>query len=264
MELSQSSSSLKKNTISKRESTQREYISNAALIGLANCYGASFGIKCPVLNNKSFINFDHFTITSSSLFPSFARIVDADRKTKKNEDAQIYNFIAGWLAETFELGSEARKTHSSKKQIGQVKYARMGPFSEKGFKEFGVGVIGIIRALPKTHYARRQNLATLDPYNLSICQLYNTLITEPENLYDYQQSSSVSNTQETQSSGIDEKQTDTSVQTNSLSMDTPCFYMAMGNNQFPNAQLTSVFQCPTAVLYTVELNPIYVSLSTQY
>ena len=57
-----------KNTITKRESTNREFITKAALIGLSNLYGIDFVLRVVNKSEKVKVSVDNLVIEATSLF----------------------------------------------------------------------------------------------------------------------------------------------------------------------------------------------------
>ncbi|ELP85102.1 hypothetical protein EIN_080740 [Entamoeba invadens IP1] len=163
--------------MTKRESTNREHVSNAAIIGIANLYGVSFMLKCPISKTKTFVVEDHITIAKTSLYD---KVVVSD--CKKSEDALLLNVVSDFLINTQKLSFKLRKARRATKTIKLSKYECIDPFNETGFTSFGKGVITIIRSLPKVSFSKKQETASLDAFNEQIFSLYSMSVLDINNL----------------------------------------------------------------------------------
>ncbi|EMD45729.1 Hypothetical protein EHI5A_062760 [Entamoeba histolytica KU27] len=175
----------KKQTLIKRESTNREHLSNAAIIGLANCYGIDLEIKCSTVKSDNQVTYDNLIIESSSLFPrTLSSSVGATRNDKKTVIALIFNTLSSYIIQTNNLSYQLTKSRSTKKTQKLIKFKWIDPFNEYGFYAFGAAVIEIVHSLPKTFINKKQQCVHLEPINNQILALFQSFTLDQTKLSD--------------------------------------------------------------------------------
>ena len=124
---------IKTNTNSKRESTNRENLFKASLIGLANVYGIDLTIRMPQIMSLKQITYDNLMIQQTSLFPIEGSFDDIkNRNERKSFTAMIFNRISEHLINEYHLDYKMAKKRTTTKTVKLEKYVRIGPFN--GFR----------------------------------------------------------------------------------------------------------------------------------
>ena len=174
------SSNPTKNTLTKRESTNREFITKAALIGISNLYGIDFVLRIVNKTERVKVSLDNLVIEYTSLFESSfeeqssqLNIVNkSSRNELKSYEAMQFNAIGDFLKNTYGLQYQLAKSREAKKTIKMLKYKWIDPFNEDGFKMFGEKVIECVNMMEKETLNKKHSLVRLDGNNALIYSLY--------------------------------------------------------------------------------------------
>ncbi|ELP84708.1 hypothetical protein EIN_173830 [Entamoeba invadens IP1] len=172
----------KRQTLIKRESTNREHLSNAAIIGFANVYGIDLTIRCPVQKTTSLVTYDHLTIDSIGSTEMTVPHESITRNEKKSMYALMYNTLSQHIITTNFLNCQLTKPRVTTKTQKLLKFKWIDPFNELGFYLFGAGVISIIQNLPKEPINKKQQSLHLLPLNQQIIQLFEKCVDDTSKL----------------------------------------------------------------------------------
>lgn len=201
------------NTESKRQSARREHLSNAALIGLANLYGADISVQIPISKNpQETITFPNIVVLESSLknvsFENENEMKDVnekyenensekemkyemkermsrkqkelrqkrrnDRKTKIAEETNKLFQIIQSCDKNIEY--EKTKKRPTTKTVKMNKFEWISPFNKDGFQVFASGVIDLIMTCEKKPISKKFAIVDLKGRNELICNLYYNIL----------------------------------------------------------------------------------------
>lgn len=150
------------NKEAKRISTMKEHLSNAALIGLANLYGVDMMVKVPTVKGSTeLVTNTNVTVQETSLSrnvqslshdtiaamtnPLESRKDKQVRNAKRSVEALMLNQLAEYIFMCDPcLQCEMTKRRPTQKSVKLLKFKRIDPFNEEGFRVFGERVIEII------------------------------------------------------------------------------------------------------------------------
>ena len=190
------------NKEAKRTSVMREYLSNAALIGLANLYGVDMIVKVPTTHGtkelKSCLNVtvqqtslsgDIQSITSETITkitnPTEVRLDKQKRNAKKSMEAMMMNQMAEFIfMKDPQLQFTLTKTRPTQKTMKLFKYRSIDPFNEEGFKVFGERMIDILQTIATTSTTgnAKQTIVYLPQNHPEIVMLYCNMLRERDML----------------------------------------------------------------------------------
>ena len=174
------------NTITKRESTNREYISKAALIGLCNLYGVDFVLKIVNKTSRAKITVDNILIEECSLFPvtdAHARRQQVSQMTRnelKSYEAVQINSLGEYLFSTFGLNYQLAKSRTATKTVKMFKYRWIDPFNEEGFTAFGRKIIETVYGMERSQTTQKHSYVRVERNNPVFYGIYCSVIANPE------------------------------------------------------------------------------------
>ena len=169
-----------KNTITKRESANREFISKAALIGLCNLYGINFIIRTVNKTERVKVSLDNLVIEYCSLFNSTVEeqsqqlneVSRQNRNALKSFEAMQFNALGDYLKNSYGLNYQLAKTRAATKTIKMYKYKWIDPFNEDGFKVFGERVIQCVSNMEKESVNKKHSLVHLNGNDILLYTIY--------------------------------------------------------------------------------------------
>ena len=172
------------NTLTKRESTNREFLSKASIIGLCTLYGGEFLIRIVNKTKRIKLTVENLSIEWTNLL-STPNDFDSNQFTRneyKSFEANQFNLLGNYLCSLIGLEYQLTKSRETKKTVKMYKYKWIDPFNELGFKLFGEKIIHFVCSLPPSSVSKIHSFIHLHPFQSEILMIFNELISDRSNL----------------------------------------------------------------------------------
>lgn len=137
------------NTESKRQSAEREHISNAVIIGLGNLYGVELRVSVPNSPKETQRTNVHIGIVGTRLTGEI-NTKKMSRNEKKTAEARVINQLMEFIIQQDpNISYHQTKARPSQKTEKLYKYKAIDPFNEVGFRVFGERMIELMEEMAK-------------------------------------------------------------------------------------------------------------------